>query len=287
MPVSFVNNANLLSGAFDRVSRMADPQYAASQQFQKAMPVAVNTVKKQYTAGQVSKALESETEPEKQFLAASQTAMALGDEDTALKYAELYDKSLDRQAQTAYQNAKLAQERAALKAKQAAAGADEIDAFLKDNPQIATANTISGMLQENALLYDTFDEDFKGREAYAKQGGVGKTLSRWGRGLGGGTTASEREARKKFDTLKKQSVIELRQQMKGQGTITDNETDLLRMMESATNPYEFELAGQQLIDIWNRKTQTAGQMRGLDTRRYLAPGAAAPATTTSKYEGLL
>lgn len=287
MAVSFVNNANLLSGAFDRISRMNDPQAAALQRFQGAIPATSDTIRKDYTAGQVAKALESETDPEKKFLAASQRAMALGDEATALQYAELYDKSLDRAAQTAYQNAKLAQDRAALKAATAKAGADEIESFLKDNPQISTANTIAGMLQENALLYPTFDEDFKSREDYAKQGGVSKTLSAWGRGIGGGTSAAEREARKKFEALKKQSVVELRQQMKGQGAITDSETDLLRTMESARNPYEFELAGQQLIDIWNRKTQSAGQMRGIDASRFMAGQATPAATAGSNYSGLL
>lgn len=107
MAVSFVNNANLLSDAFDRISRMNDPQAAALQQFQSAIPATSDAIRKDYTAGQVAKALESETKPEKKFLAASQRAMALGDYATALQYADLYDKSLDRAAQTAFQNEQL------------------------------------------------------------------------------------------------------------------------------------------------------------------------------------
>lgn len=105
MAVSFVNNAGLLSGAFDRVARQYDPQVAALQQLPGAIAGTSDIIRKEYTAGQVAKALG---EDGSDYNAAAQRAMALGDEATALKYADLYDKSLDRQAQTAYRNAMLA-----------------------------------------------------------------------------------------------------------------------------------------------------------------------------------
>lgn len=262
--VQFVNNAGLLSGAFDRVAHQYDPQVQALQNLPGAISNTAKTIRKEYTTGQIAKALGDDGTD---YNAAAQRAMALGDEEMALKYAELYDKSLDRQAQTAYRNAML-------EAQTAKAGADAIKAeraeikdFLKENPQVNTAASIQGLLQENEKLYNRLDPgvsraDYEGMSG-AASGLQNFTRRRWL------ADADQKAAMDAFETNKRQSVIELRQQMKGQGTITDAETDLLRMMEDANNPLEFERAGQALLNIWNSKTKTNAQLMGLDASPYL------------------
>lgn len=275
MAVQFVNNAALLSGAFDRLAGINAGKVQASKDFQSALDQGVGAINKKYQSGQIAKALGAEGTD---YQAAAQRAMELGDVDTAMRYAELYDKSLDRQAQTAYQNMQLDLDAAKAGREIAKQQDAERKQFIKDNPQIASTNAVKSLLAENEQLYSTFDKDFKSRADYASQGSVAAGISNLFRGSVG-ATSEERAARKKFDTLRKQSVIELRQQMKGQGVITDAETDLLRAMEDAKNPYEFELAGQQLVDMWNRRTESNAAMAG-----YSYP--TGPAPTTSKYSGL-
>lgn len=275
MAVQFVNNAGLLSQAFDQLSRMNEGKAQALNAWADALGKTVNAGTKGYQSGQIAKALGAEGTD---YQAAAQRAMELGDVDTAMRYADLYDKSLDRQAQTAYQNMQLELDAAKVGRDIAKQQDAERKQFIKDNPQIATANAVKSMLAENEQLYSTFDQDFKSRADYVSQGSVAAGISNLFRGSVG-ATSEERAARKKFDTLRKQSVVELRQQMKGQGVITDAETDLLRAMEDAKNPYEFELAGQQLVDMWNRRTESNAAMAG-----YSYP--TGPAPTTSKYSGL-
>lgn len=264
MAVSFVNNAGLLSNAFDRVARMNDPQVANLQRFQAALPATSDVIRKEYTAGQVAKALGANGTD---YNAAAQRAMALGDEETALKYAELYDRSLARKDEADYRNAILAAQMTKNQADAARAGRAEIKDFVKENPQIGTATSIQAMLKENESLYSALDPNMT-REKYAAQSGAESnwqnfTRRRWL------ASPEQKAAMDKFDALKKQSVIELRQQMKGQGAITDQETNLLRIMEDANNPLEFERAGQALLNIWNSKTKTNAELMGLDASPYL------------------
>lgn len=275
MAVQFVNNAGLLSNAFDQLARMNEGKAQALNVWGEALGNALNAGAKGYQSGQIAKALGAEGTD---YQAAAQRAMELGDVDTAMRYADLYDKSLNRQAQTAYQNMQLELDAAKAGRDIAKQQDAERKQFIKDNPQIASTNAVKSLLAENEQLYSTFDKDFKSRADYASQGSVAAGISNLFRGSVG-ATSEERAARKKFDTLRKQSVIELRQQMKGQGVITDAETDLLRAMEDAKNPYEFELAGQQLVDMWNRSTESNAAMAG-----YSYP--TGPAPTTSKYSGL-
>lgn len=137
--------------------------------------------------------------------------------------------------------------------------------FLKNTPSVGMVDTLNELLKQNSELYATFDKDRNSREKYAGETGLGNAFSNfftrnWS------ADSDERAARKKFDTLKKQSVVELRQQLKGQGQITDQETDLLRVMESAKNPYEFELAGNTLLDLMNAKTKIAAERYGVLSR---------------------
>lgn len=275
MAVQFVNNAGLLSQAFNQLSRMNEGKAQALGTWSDALDKTVKAGVKGYQSGQIAKALGAEGTD---YQAAAQRAMELGDVDTAMRYADLYDKSLNRQAQTAYQNMQLELDAAKVGRDIAKQQDAERKQFIKDNPQIATTNAVKSMLAENEQLYSTFDEDFKNRADYASQGSVAAGISNLFRGSVG-ETPEERAARKKFDTLRKQSVVELRQQMKNQGAITNTETDLLRAMEEAKNPYEFELAGQQLVDMWNRRTESNAAMAG-----YSYP--TGPAPTTSKYSGL-
>ena len=275
MAVQFVNNAGLLSQAFDQLSRMNEGKAQALGTWSSALDKTVKAGVKGYQSGQIARALGSEGTD---YQAAAKRAMELGDVDTAMRYADLYDKSLNRQAQTAYQNMQLELDAAKVGRDIAKQQDAERKQFIKDNPQIATTNAVKSMLAENEQLYSTFDKDFNSRADYASQGSVAAGISNLFRGSVG-ATSEERAARKKFDTLRKQSVVELRQQMKNQGAITDTETDLLRAMEEAKNPYEFELAGQQLVDMWNRRTESNAAMAG-----YSYP--TGPAPTTSKYSGL-
>ena len=134
--------------------------------------------------------------------------------------------------------------------------------FLKNTPSVGMADTLKQMLKQNSGLYATFDKDRIGREKYATANGLDTAISNfftrnWSADF------EEREARKKFDTLKKQSVVELRQQMKGQGEISDQETDLLRAMEKANDPYEFELAGNTLLELMMAKAQSSMERYGV------------------------
>jgi len=140
--------------------------------------------------------------------------------------------------------------------------AKNMSEFVKNTPQLGMAQSLQGMLDQNAALYSTFDKDFASREDYAKQSGAQAAMSD---SLRYGITADkdERQARKTFDTLKKQSVVELRQQMKGQGQISDKETDLLRTMESARDPYEFEIAGKTLLELMQNRVNNNAATYGL------------------------
>lgn len=271
MAVQFVNNSALLSSAFDRVARMNDPQVAALHRVQAALPTGVAQIQKKYNAGQIAEALGPQGT---NYNAAAQRAMALGDEETALKYAELYDRSLARADEAQYRHdmlgvemLKAGREGAKAAADAAKAEREEIKDFLKDNPQIGTAASIQGLLKENESLYSRLDpgvsrSDYEGMSG-AASGYQNFTRRRW---LAG---AEQKAAMDQFDTLKKQSVIELRQQMKGQGTITNDETKLLTAMENANNPLEFERAGQALLNIWNTKTKTNAGLFGIDAAPYL------------------
>lgn len=143
--------------------------------------------------------------------------------------------------------------------------AKNVSEFIKNTPQLGMAQSLQGMLDQNAALYPTFDKDFASREDYAKQGGLQAMVSNTLRGNVIGVGADERKARKTFDTLKKQSVVELRQQMKGQGQISDKETDLLRTMESAKNPYEFEVAGKTLLELMENRVRNNAASYGLQS----------------------
>lgn len=129
MAVQFVNNSGLLSGAFDRVANMYNPQVAASQRFQQAVPAAVGEIQKKYNAGQIAKALG---EDGTNYQAAAQKAMALGDEATALKYADLYDKSLARADEAQYRKQMLGIELAKVDAAQAKANIERGQAAEKE-----------------------------------------------------------------------------------------------------------------------------------------------------------
>lgn len=285
MPVTFVNNQALLSDAFNRIANQNVGLDQALAQATGAVDKLAQAGVKQWRGGQIAQALGQEGTD---YGAAATRAAELGDQDLALKYASLRDADLARQADIAYKNEYLRLQGLKATADAAKAGQDEIKAFIKDNPQIQTAGAVQAMLDENTQLYDTFDEDIKGRDEYAQQSGAGASLSALARRIGGGTSASERTARKKFETLKKQSVVELRQQFKGQGQISEGETDLLRAMETARNPYEFEVAGKQLVDMWNRRTASNAQIAGIDLGRiYGNTGTTPTGGTSSKYSGLM
>lgn len=113
--------------------------------------------------------------------------------------------------------------------------------------------SVQAMLEEARQLYPIYDKRLPDRESYAQLSGPEAVWYDLTQNKYTASSEAEREAIQRFETLKKQSVVELRQQMKNQGAITDNETDLLRTMEKARNLYEFEVAGQQLVDYWNRR----------------------------------
>lgn len=120
------------------------------------------------------------------------------------------------------------------------------------DPKSGVSASIQALVDQAGELYGQYDSRLPDRASYEKLTGPELAFYNISQNR---LTASPTElaALKKFDTMKKQSVVELRQQMKGQGAITDNETDLLRMMEKASSPYEFQIAGEQLLDMWNRR----------------------------------
>lgn len=120
------------------------------------------------------------------------------------------------------------------------------------DPKAGVTASIQALVDQAGELYEAYDARLPDRASYEKLTGPELTYYNLTQNR---LTASPTElaAMKKFDTMKKQSVVELRQQMKGQGAITDNETDLLRTMEKASSPYEFQIAGEQLLDMWNRR----------------------------------
>lgn len=142
-----INNAALLSGAFDRVANMNAAQYAAAQKLPGAIAGTADTIKQQYTAGQVAKALG---EGGDQYGAASVRAMELGDQDLAVKYAELRDKDLARQQDVAFQNARLGLEREKLAAAQKGQ---------QEDPAVAarTQQTLNDSLDDLQQLADSGD----------------------------------------------------------------------------------------------------------------------------------
>ena len=121
-----------------------------------------------------------------------------------------------------------------------------------EDPKAGVKASVLALIDQAKELYPQFNKDYPTAESYKNLSGLeAKAMPLYHNVF----TASPEEyaAIKKFDTMKKQSVVELRQQMKNQGAITEGETQLLTMMEKANNPYEFELAGQQLVDMWNRR----------------------------------
>lgn len=204
--------------------------------------------------GNLASALESGD-----YNKASQIAMNAGDLNSALQFAELQDKKTSREAQAAYQNAMLGQQIYKTTQDAIKENKKSQQEFLKNTPSVGMVQTLDAMLNQNNQLYDTFDDDIKGREAYANMSGAERETQSLSR-KNIFASKSEYPARRQFDTLKKQSVVELRQQMKGQGTITDNETALLKAMENAKDPYDFEIAGNALRDLMYQKTQSNAQL---------------------------
>lgn len=156
MAVQFVNNAGLLSQAFDQLSRMNEGKAQALGTWSGALDKTVKAGVKGYQSGQIAKALGAEGTD---YQAAAKRAMELGDVDTAMRYADLYDKSLDRQAQTAYKNLLLDEQ----KAKAAIEAAEKAEAERKKkeqeqkslnilNESIATLERLAG--EDNLTYWD-------------------------------------------------------------------------------------------------------------------------------------
>ena len=150
MATSFINNAALLSQAFDRIANQNAGLSNTLNTWAGAGGSIANAARRRYNAGQIAEALGEEGS---NYQLASKRAAELGDNDLALKYAELYDKSLERQQDLAYQNESLRLKGAEILNKGLKDAEDARREFIKDNPQIGTATTVQAMLDENNNLY--------------------------------------------------------------------------------------------------------------------------------------